>query len=196
MRTSPVIATIVVLVALGACSGTAEEAKPTSTSERSRPPGSQAVPPDNDPAGAPTPPPAPADATAAATAAGVPMLDTEGGATHTHTRLKVTAAGAEMRVPAGLGIDNKTRRIGALHTHDGSGLVHVESPEAGDTYTLAQLLVLWGIEPTPAGVCAAFGLPGCEVRVDGTAVTEAAALEVVLVDAAEIHLELRRGVTA
>jgi hypothetical protein len=46
-------------------------------------------------------------------------------------------------VPAGLGIDQARHLIAPLHTHDGSGVVHIES--ATDVpFTLGQLFTEWG----------------------------------------------------
>ena len=186
---------VIAVAFLGACSGSGDdraEPLPTSTTTTR----SRTAVDDGDRPGRATVPPAPPDPTAAADAARVPMLEREGGATHTHTRLEVTAGGERITVPGGLGIDEATGRIAALHTHDPSGLLHVESPERDDTYTLAQLLLLWGIDPTPAGVCTAFGLPGCEIRLGGRPVLDARDLAVVLVDDAVIRMELRPATVA
>jgi len=46
-------------------------------------------------------------------------------------------------VPAGLGIDQARQRISPLHTHDASGVIHIES-QADIPYTLGQLFIEWG----------------------------------------------------
>jgi hypothetical protein len=89
----------------------------------------------NDPAattavgGYTTPPwPAPADATAAVNAAGLPMLGREGNVEHIHAHLDVLVDGQAVSVPADIGIDVHRRTISPLHTHDASGVLHIESP--------------------------------------------------------------------
>jgi hypothetical protein len=72
--------------------------------------------------------PAPADASAAVAAAGLPMLRREGNVEHIHTHLDVLVDGAPVTVPANIGIDMSRRTISPLHTHDVSGVIHIESP--------------------------------------------------------------------
>src|SRR6266540_903027 len=85
----------------------------------------------------------PADASAAAKAAGLPMLGEEKLAVHYHAHLDVLVNGQHVPVPAGLGIDQARRLIAPLHTHDGSGVVHIES--ATDVpFTLGQVFTEWG----------------------------------------------------
>jgi hypothetical protein len=85
----------------------------------------------------------PADASAAARAAGLPMLGEEKLAVHYHAHLDVIVNGTAVPVPAGLGIDQVRQLIAPLHTHDGTGVVHIES--ATDTpFTLGQVFTEWG----------------------------------------------------
>jgi hypothetical protein len=61
-------------------------------------------------------------------------------------------------VPAGIGIDPAVG-YAPLHTHDPSGVIHVESPTVR-TYTLGQFFAVWGVRFTPSclgGYCAAGG---------------------------------------
>jgi hypothetical protein len=90
-------------------------------------------------------------------AAGVPLLDQEGVATHTHTTLVVMVNGTRKEVPAFIGIDTQSGKIAALHTHDTSGLVHLESAKENDSYTLGQFLTVWGMPKDAAGRCTFFG---------------------------------------
>jgi hypothetical protein len=86
---------------------------------------------------------APADASAAVRAAGLPMLGEEKLAVHYHAHLDVIVNGRAVPVPAGLGIDEARQLISPLHTHDVSGVVHIES--ATDVpFTLGQLFAEWG----------------------------------------------------
>jgi hypothetical protein len=61
-------------------------------------------------------------------------------------------------VPAGIGIDPAVG-FAPLHTHDSSGVIHVESPTVR-TYTLGQFFAVWGVRFTPSclgGYCAGGG---------------------------------------
>ena len=74
-----------------------------------------------------------------------------------------------MPVPAGIGIDSAVG-FAPLHTHDASGVIHVESPTAR-TYTLGDLFAVWGVRLTPGclgGYCAGGGRQ-LRVYVDGHA---------------------------
>ena len=88
---------------------------------------------------------APADASAAVASAGLPMLGSEGTATHTHTHLDILANGSAVQVPAEIGIDNARQKISPLHTHDTSGVIHVESPDKSATFTLGQFFGEWQV---------------------------------------------------
>jgi hypothetical protein len=92
---------------------------------------------------------APADAAAAAAQAGLPMLGQEMLAVHYHAHLDVRIAGTPILVPAGLGIDVARQQISPLHTHDATGVVHIES-QADIPYALGQLFIEWG-QPLTAG---------------------------------------------
>lgn len=103
-------------------------------------------PPATTAAGRATPPPwpAPADATAAARAAGLPMLTEEGAVEHIHAHLDVLVDGRPAQVPAMLGIDQNRASISPLHTHDPSGVVHIESPVAR-RFSLGELFSEWDL---------------------------------------------------
>jgi hypothetical protein len=47
-------------------------------------------------------------------------------------------------VPAGIGIDTRAGTISPLHTHDDSGVIHVESPTES-TFSLAQFFAEWQV---------------------------------------------------
>ncbi|HEY7695793.1 MAG TPA: hypothetical protein VH797_06830 [Nitrososphaeraceae archaeon] len=85
---------------------------------------------------------------------------------HTHSNLNVTVNGKPLIVPNGVGINStlwndhtldkfgterKTTSFGIitpamspLHTHDSSGMIHVESTEYKN-YTLGDFLNIWGL---------------------------------------------------
>jgi hypothetical protein len=110
----------------------------------------QAVPPQlsNPPAttavGRETLPPwsAPTDAAAAMRAAGLPMLSREGTVEHIHAHLDVRVDGQPVEVPAMIGIDR--RGISPVHTHDSTGVIHIESP-VKQTFTLGEFFTEWDV---------------------------------------------------
>jgi hypothetical protein len=73
----------------------------------------------------------------------------EGAAQHFHVHLDVIDDGQAISVPAGIGIaiDDTGMPIGyaPIHTHDDSGIIHVESPDSTATYTLGQLFDEWQV---------------------------------------------------
>ena len=93
------------------------------------------------------------------TAIGLPALAAGGTALHIHQHLDVFVHGRPVTVPAGIGIDAAGRFVSPLHTHDSTGVVHVESPTV-QLFTLAEFFGVWGVRFTPSclgGYCAGDG---------------------------------------
>jgi hypothetical protein len=111
----------------------------TASSSMTSPPATVAVGIDSLP-----PWPAPADATAAARNAGLPMLSSEGMVEHIHAHLDVIADGRPVQVPANIGIDRARAGISPLHTHDDSGVIHIESPVKRQ-FSLGEFFTEWGV---------------------------------------------------
>ncbi|SHL95523.1 hypothetical protein [Actinacidiphila paucisporea] len=88
--------------------------------------------------------PAPPDASAQTKAAGLPMLGQEGQVLHIHSHLDVFMDGKAVTVPAQIGIDAAKQQISPLHTHDTSGVVHIESPVQAE-FTLGQFMTEWSV---------------------------------------------------
>ena len=88
---------------------------------------------------------APADASAAVAAASLPMLGQEGTALHIHAHLDVFVDGKPVQVPAEIGIDEARQKISPLHSHDTTGVIHIESPEKTATFTLGQYFTEWQV---------------------------------------------------
>ncbi|WP_405133034.1 hypothetical protein [Nocardia sp. NBC_01388] len=88
--------------------------------------------------------PAPADAAAAVRAAGLPMLASEGAVEHIHVHIDVLVDGSAVPVVANLGVDRIKGAMSPLHTHDASGVVHIESP-AQRQFGLGELFSEWGV---------------------------------------------------
>ncbi len=94
-----------------------------------------------------TPPwtaPAGADVTAAVKAAGLPMLTAEGTVEHIHAHLDVYVDGKAVAVPGLIGIDEPGQQISPVHTHDTSGIIHIESPVKAD-FSLGQFMTEWQV---------------------------------------------------
>ena len=96
--------------------------------------------------GAHTPPPwpAPSDSTAAVRQAGLPMLGSEGVTEHLHAHLDMLVNGKPIGVPRGIGVDEQVGTISPMHTHDTSGVIHIESPQQVP-FSLGQLFTQWQV---------------------------------------------------
>jgi hypothetical protein len=87
---------------------------------------------------------APANASTGAQAAGLKVSAMEGTANHFHAHVDVIVDGKAVPVPADLGIDQAAQAMSELHTHDATGVVHIEAP-AHRRYVLGQVFNEWGI---------------------------------------------------
>ena len=88
--------------------------------------------------------PVPADQVALIRKAGLTPLTAEGTVQHTHSELQVWYQGQRVTVPAQVGIDATTQQLSPIHTHDRTGIIHVESPTPG-TFYLGQFFTEWGV---------------------------------------------------
>ncbi len=75
---------------------------------------------------------------------GLHALPAEGVALHIHAHLDLAVNGRLYPVPALIGINVGQRFITELHTHDQSGIIHVESPTVR-TFTLGEFFDVWGL---------------------------------------------------
>lgn len=111
-------------------------------------------------------------------------LPPAGGAMHVHAHLDLFVDGAPISVPADIGV---TPTVHApLHTHDATGVIHIESARAR-TFTLGEFFDVWGVRFTDrclGGHCAS-GEDRLRVFVDGEEV-ETGFREVPLDDRSEI----------
>ena len=64
----------------------------------------------------------------------LPALAHEGFVLHIHEHLDVYVAGRRVTVPAGIGIDVAGSFISPMHTHDETGVIHVESLDPPDVH--------------------------------------------------------------
>ena len=108
--------------------------------------------------------PAPADAAAAVRAAGLPMLGSEGNVEHIHAHLDVQVDGQAVPVPADIGIDRTHGTISPMHTHDATGVVHIESPVKRQ-FSLGEFFSEWGVSLSADNVGALRAADGKSLRV-------------------------------
>ena len=88
--------------------------------------------------------PVPQDTEAAIKRAGLVALPEETLDYHIHPELRIFIDDEKVKVPENIGIDLQNQRISPLHTHDDSGIIHVEAPEPVD-FTLEQLFQEWDV---------------------------------------------------
>ena len=83
------------------------------------------------------------DQTSTAKKAGLQMLGNEMLQVHYHAHLDVIVDGQQITVPQYIGIDENAQTITALHTHDTSGILHIESG-ADIPFKVGQVFTEWG----------------------------------------------------
>jgi hypothetical protein len=105
-------------------------------------------------------------------AIGLPALRREGTTLHMHQHLDLFIHGHPVPVPAEIGVNRVEGFIAPIHTHDGSGVIHIESSVVS-RYTLGQFFDIWGLRLTSTclgGYCNA-GDQLLRVYVNGAPVT-------------------------
>ncbi len=107
-------------------------------------------------------------------AMGFPVLSSEGVVQHIHMYVQVFVDGKQTPVPAliGIGTDSNGTFFSDLHTHDATGIVHLES-QSSDRFTLGQFFDVWGVYFTKScvGNLCASGDKTLQVFDNGKAVT-------------------------
>ena len=111
-----------------------------------------------------------AESAARATALGLPA---EGTTMHEHAAVKILVHGKNERIPTDIGIDTAAGTIQSIHTHDDTGLVHLESSQSRE-FTLGEFFGVWGVRFTPSclGAYCNEGNNRLQVFVDGDEVTD------------------------
>jgi hypothetical protein len=61
---------------------------------------------------------------------------------HIHSNLQIVANGQKVLVPANVGIDFAKNCMSSVHTHDDTGIIHVEAPVKKD-FTLGDFFYKW-----------------------------------------------------
>jgi hypothetical protein len=96
-------------------------------------------------AGTAMPPwPAPTDTAARAQLAGL-SLGPMGTAQHYHVHLDIMVSGHAVPVAPNIGVDPGSGMMTGLHTHDISGVIHIEAAQYDDRFTLGQLFTEWNV---------------------------------------------------
>jgi len=91
---------------------------------------------------------------------------------HIHAHLDVYVNGQTVEVPQNVGIDQAEGFLTSIHTHDATGIIHIESPTQR-TFTLGEFFDVWGVRFTASclgGYCDS-GDKTLTVFVDGKPVT-------------------------
>jgi hypothetical protein len=86
---------------------------------------------------------------------GLPASPSMSANLHNHDLLQIFVHGKPVTVPASIGINQTAGFLTSLHTHDDSGIIHVESPTVED-FTLGQFFDVWGVRLSPTcigGLC-------------------------------------------
>lgn len=92
---------------------------------------------------------------------------TEQGGFHIHAHLSIYVDGKQASVPAQIGIASDTSCLYWLHTHDSSGVIHIEAPN-GFSITLKNFLDIWGGRFTQLGYPSQLSHPsGWQAYVNG-----------------------------
>jgi hypothetical protein len=75
---------------------------------------------------------------------GLQVLTAEGQVQHTHQHLDLFVDGQRVAIPPDIGIDRVNLILSPIHTHDATGIIHVESPIIRD-FTLGEFFDVWGV---------------------------------------------------
>jgi len=110
----------------------------------------------------------PADQAAQVHRAGLDLLAAENLTLHYHAHLDIVLDGRAVPVPVparlGISVTDAAGNIAALHTHDTSGVLHVESPTNAQ-FTLGQLFTEWDLRLGPGQIGSYRDQPGTRVQV-------------------------------
>ncbi|MYV97986.1 hypothetical protein [Streptomyces sp. SID3343] len=89
--------------------------------------------------------PVPVDTARRAADAGLTLDTMEGAEQHFHVHLDILVGPDRVEVAPNLGIDRRTGLMADVHTHDNSGVLHVESHDANARFVLGQLFAMWNV---------------------------------------------------
>ncbi|MFI1577903.1 hypothetical protein [Embleya sp. NPDC020630] len=89
--------------------------------------------------------PVPADSAQRGADVGLALDTMEGAKQHFHVHLDIFVGLERVEVAPDLGIDHNSGLLADLHTHDNSGVLHVESHDANARFVLGQLFAMWNV---------------------------------------------------
>ncbi|MFI6579907.1 hypothetical protein [Embleya sp. NPDC050493] len=89
--------------------------------------------------------PVPEDSARRGADAGLKLDTMEGALQHFHVHLDIFVGLDRVDVAPDIGIDKRTGLPADLHTHDDSGVLHVESHDANARFVLGQLFAMWNV---------------------------------------------------
>ena len=75
---------------------------------------------------------------------GISCASEESFATHIHPGLAIVLDGQRVAIPTDIGILQDKQCLYWLHTHDGQGVIHIESPSTTRVFTLGDFFTVWG----------------------------------------------------
>lgn len=96
--------------------------------------------------------PVPADTVADAQRAGLNIAPMEGTAQHIHAHLDVWVNGQKVTVPGNLGIAPDGSQLAEMHTHDDTGVIHMESPSKNKKFKLGEFFSEWNVRLSPTQI--------------------------------------------
>jgi hypothetical protein len=96
---------------------------------------------------------------------------------HIHAMLHIYVNGLLVPLPADIGIDAAKGIETSMHTHDGTGIIHMEAPRPF-RYTLGDFFAVWGVKLGPAQVGGLTGYGGDKLHfyLNGKPLADPAAL--------------------
>jgi hypothetical protein len=127
--------------------------------------------------GAATAPPwlTPTNTQAQVNLAGLALLPNEAVVRHDHMHVDIFVDGKAQTIPAYIGIEGGAQSTGfaPLHTHDTSGVIHIEAADANARFTLGQVFNEWNVllTPTQIGSLKTGGGKTLTVYLDGKVLT-------------------------
>ena len=68
---------------------------------------------------------------------------------HYPTHIELMVDGHEVPVPAQIGLDSSTGVFSEVHTHDDTGVIHIESGDTAFRADLADVFAMWGVYLSP-----------------------------------------------
>lgn len=68
---------------------------------------------------------------------------------HYHVHIQMTVDGHDVPLPAQIGLDSSTGVFSEVHTHDDTGVVHIESGDTAFRADLGDVFDMWGVYLSP-----------------------------------------------